>query len=76
MATKSKTFKVIGDGRFPLDMLRYDACYPVTTNDALAIGTQFPFRKPTESRTVLLRTNAENAPTIGRWESFGWRVIV
>lgn len=80
MAAKSKTpqrFVVRGTGRFPIDMLRYDACWPASSEDA---------RKITESITdpatgldgmltiALAIAPGYSEPTIARWQSFGWFV--
>jgi len=65
------SFKVTGRGEFPLDMLRYDECWPSTTLDAMSIETPANRGK----RTVTLESNRYMAPTEGRWLSFGWRVL-
>ena len=63
-------FKVTGRGNFPLDMLRYDECYPVFESDIpLMRGNA-----TTPTRTVALWTNKKVGPTEARWESFGWSV--
>ncbi len=66
-------FTVEGSGRFPTDMLRYDACWPAHENEArsLADGSDDQGR-----RTITLRRAAVNmsGPTKRRWESFGWTV--
>jgi hypothetical protein len=64
-------FKVLGSGQFPFDMLRYDACYPETSNDASnLINSDEDF----EPRDVKLCARAERGwfPTRDRWRSFGW----
>lgn len=61
-------FYVIGGGEFPLDMLRYDRCWPATSQDAATVSAEVPRR-----RVVCLQTN-EARITVRRWESFGWRV--
>jgi hypothetical protein len=65
-------FTAEGRGQFPVDMLRYDRCYPKTTNDAVALTGD-------QQRTVKLvsyrDTGFTREPTKGRWESFGWRVV-
>lgn len=67
-------FTVRGTGAFPLDMLRYDRCYPGTGQDSYAAE-----RVDRGEREVTLATaiasRAENYPTTGRWESFGWKVV-
>lgn len=65
---KLKTFKVTGTGNFPIDMLRYDACWPATESDA----AHLQFEKG--RRTITLHTHNPSAPTNGRWNSFLWNV--
>lgn len=68
-------FTVAGTGTFPLDMLRYDRCWPKTQEDTNAVraGTNHPSK--THPLPVTLHSIGAAAPTIGRWESYGWRVI-
>jgi hypothetical protein len=66
-------FTVEGSGIFPLDMLRYDRCYPRSENDANT-AQDGRVRRQVE----LLAPNRAEAywqPTAGRWESFGWKVL-
>lgn len=63
-------FSVTGTGPFPFDMLRYDACYPSDSDNAMALGE-------TENRTIWLSRTvdlARNQPTGPRWASFGWKL--
>jgi len=83
MAIYSIRFTVTGLGYFPLDMLRYDGCYPAGQDDVLHL---VPDR---HSRTALTATPAPSVsielihigdqrawhPTEARWRSFGWRVV-
>ncbi len=62
---KTKRFTVEGFGAFPVDMLRYDACYPADSVSATLINGR-------GRRAVNLRSYRE--PTIGRWNSFMWTV--
>lgn len=68
------TFLVKGTDTFPVDMLRYDACFPADTADAqliLADDHEGP-------REIWLRTYNQQkgwAPTHSRWESMTWRVL-
>lgn len=68
------SFTVYGNGQFPFDMLRYDSCFPVSTDDAKKlIGDDSML----EIRHVRLGTVAgykQWSPTVGRWLSFGWKV--
>ncbi len=75
-----RTFTVEGTGNFPIDMLRFDRCVPSTESDAHKIEhttVEHTLReKPLSPRQVNLRSyTPDMAPTAGRWESFGWKVI-
>ena len=66
-------FKVTGSSLFPLDMLRYDQCFPYTAEDASKIGGDLL----ADERTVTLAFyHPRRLPTIttARWKSFGWTV--
>ena len=64
-------FKVKGNGTFPFDMLRYDACHPVNEDEARSLAA-------TNTREVELVSRrpigSQQDPTYGRWNSFGWWV--
>ncbi|MCK5138810.1 MAG: hypothetical protein KAQ85_03115 [Thermodesulfovibrionia bacterium] len=75
------TFTVIPEepflNQFPVDMLRYDHCYPASENDSAQISYSFERRsarvKNTKLEVKLCRYAHKNwVPTSGRWESFGW----
>lgn len=71
MATaKLIKFTVEGSGPFPLDMLRYDSAHPSSETDANRAQDAERGR-----RRVTLLSTAWKAPTVGRWESFGWHVV-
>lgn len=60
---------VYGSGRFPMDMLRYDRCFPHRSEDARAMeGDQRDMRA-----IVVERRAAMPDFTVGRWKSFGWQ---
>lgn len=70
-------FYVVGDGIFPLDMLRYDNCFPASTDDCNRIGLSIlkPYKKTHTIKLVrLVDARGYNPPTEGRWASFGWEV--
>lgn len=66
---------------FPVDMLRYDTCFPTDTDSAMFItlrgkgledpdltkGMQVHLARYTKSKT--------NLPTNPRWMTFGWHVV-
>jgi hypothetical protein len=63
---KTYVFTVRGSGSFPLDMLRYDKCWPVSGEsvnnmDSSSMGI---------ARTVWLASTRH--PTNERWTSFDW----
>lgn len=59
-------FIVQGEGNFPLDMLRFDVCYPYQGKDVQAL-------KGRGNREVELASHRKC--TTDRWASFGWTVI-
>ncbi len=72
MALLIRRFTVSGRGEFPLDMLRYDCCWPRTSEDSALMGASG------ERHVVLNRyTEGRHGPvaTEGRWRSFCWDVI-
>lgn len=72
--TTVQRFTVTGTGRFPLDMLRYDSCWPATQTDVHNMsdhGHAVMGRCPS---TIALETHGE--PTSDRWASFGWEVAM
>jgi hypothetical protein len=65
-------FRVRGRGEFPIDMLRYDRCWPKSEMDSNLIQAVV---HPSMWREVeLMCINMTNAPTAGRWKSFGWEI--
>jgi hypothetical protein len=72
MKIKRTTFTVRGHGAFPLDMLRHDACWPVTGTDVDNLTTPEP-GEWLDNREVTLQT--DRVVTDERWRSFSWPVI-
>jgi hypothetical protein len=70
---QSFRYVVEGIGEFPLDMLRYDNCWPATTLDVAGMATESLFGATLRRQVVI---HSYRAPTLARWESFGWRVRV
>ncbi len=72
------TFEVVGDLPFPLDMLRYDSCYPDTHEDVVAIEDSFDRGSGAvrPHRVTLRKLHAGKDPRIekARWASFSWKV--
>jgi hypothetical protein len=59
-----------------MDMLRYDACYPATSDDAAEIATSLDrYDERFEIKLVSWHPMVvERGPTCGRWSSFLWSV--
>lgn len=80
--TRMFSFTVTGTGLFPLDMLRYDQCWPRTSNDAELIErinsqyNQYSAATREVQEIELSGANNHGEPTEDRWKSFGWKVRV
>jgi len=62
---------------FPMDMLRYDQCWPTQESQTRQLGELVNTeRKITVCRRTEFRRGASFAEkwTVGRWESFGVRI--
>lgn len=71
-------FLVEGTGPFPVDMLRYDQCWPADAPSASSILEPIYVEGGGERpRKVIMRKVSETGvgPTVRRWESLTWRVI-
>ena len=68
----AKYAKVIGNGIFPMDMLRYDKCYPVGDSDAVNISRTF-YDKISQYE-INICTNLSKF-TVDRWRSFGVSIV-
>lgn len=65
-------FTVTGFGEFPIDMLRYDCCFPENESDSGRIAPRnYGQRSVKLARTVERKSDH---PTQARWQSFGWSV--
>lgn len=65
-AQNSIFFTVVGDGEFPIDMLRYDKCWPNSSHDTSLVNRQGERR---------IECRGLTGPTPARWTSFGWTVV-
>lgn len=76
MATQQVLFRVKGRGEFPTDMLRYDRCWPESSDDAMLMMLDRHDRTVTLRRAFDGTRNAAlvHGATRRRWESFGWEV--
>ena len=64
---------VTGNGDFPIDMLRYDCCWPSENAARMCLDTYSSTREDRmKLRTIKMHSYKE--PTIDRWSSFGWSV--
>ncbi len=64
---------------FPLDMLRYDSCWPESDQDALAIAKSLE-KYPDEACSVTVCRHSTSKRDLGwtdaRWESFGCKIEI
>lgn len=70
--------KATGKGPFPIDMLRYDRCFPLREQDAAEISLshqEYLLRKE-EEPIYLVKFSADKkfSFTPERWKSFGWEI--
>lgn len=68
-------FTVAGAGKFPLDMLRRDHCWPACETDAAIASYEGGLNG---ERRVTLSHGVDRYlwhPTYDRWASFGWDVV-
>ena len=65
------SYTLKGRGAFPVDMLRYDACYPATETDSSRIIAS---HTPHHHNEVEIRVSGWRC-TEARWASFGWKVV-
>lgn len=71
---------ITGRGMFPMDMLRYDGCYPYSSEDVDKIvqtisGSVGPWSIKV-SRRVDKVSQMKSCWTVGRWESFGVKITI
>lgn len=74
MASRIYYFNVTGTGEFPWDMLRYDRCWPADGDSVANMMYERGRDDPLKRRTVQMASNTP--PTVGRWQSFMWRVVI
>lgn len=76
MALHIRTATAKGFDPFPIDMLRYDAAWPATEEDAHEITRSI--QQPVTRREINLKCISEGvksqAWTSARWLSFGWTI--
>lgn len=75
MTTYYTTFTVSGIGYFPMDMLRYDACFPLRPSDVESISDARSMEKRTEVQLRHVGVTSDWQPTNERWQSFWWSVV-
>lgn len=69
--TTRRYFTVTGNSAFPYDMLRYDQCWPLRESETPAMSDNAHLGER-GLRSIVMATDSPHAPTLGRWQSFGW----
>lgn len=64
-------FTVKGFGQFPIDMLRYDRCFPDTEKDSEELLATFNTAAVWEINLAAYCRTKSWLPCNGRWNSFG-----
>ncbi len=62
-------FIVEGSGHFPMDMLRYDSCFPTDE------GETYCMRHYNSKKAQITLKTHQRWITDKRWESFNWKII-
>ena len=72
-----KKFTVKGiNTPFPIDMLRFDECWPASVEDSGKLSNTFGFRHGRRVRWQLtLISTRQDAPTVDRWLSYSIDVV-
>ncbi len=60
---------------FPIDMLRYDSCWPAHEDGKITHTFHGRFVEEKRAEPAEIELTGLREPTKGRWESFGWKVI-
>lgn len=70
MLNKLRTAKIRGLGPFPIEMLRYDSCWPMTEADSALVSRTFECR--TEPWEIMVTGHIvwRTGWTVERWRSF------
>jgi hypothetical protein len=66
-------FNVKGTRHFPIDMLRYDRCFPFSQDDANNLDDHTD-PDPRRIGLAYFHSQQNNRPSGARWKSFGWIV--
>jgi hypothetical protein len=74
VGTRMIRFRVIGKNTFPIDMLRYDQCWPMNPE---CIGNIVDSISLMEYPVTTYELCSYKAPTVARWNTFafGCRVV-
>jgi len=67
-------YVVSGKYPFPLDMLRYDSCWPAREANEIALSFDTRFRSFEPGKIYSVAMLSYSPPTIARWHSFGYVV--
>lgn len=67
-------FTVSGYGDFPIDMLRYDSCWPKSGVDSAEVLKSFYPGQDRRGASRFVTLEGLNEPTGARWMSFRWTV--
>lgn len=69
------TVKAQREMSFPVDMLRYDTCWPSTGDQAVLLTSVIIPERSRLKGIVRITLTGTQRPTSARWKSFGWDVV-
>jgi hypothetical protein len=76
MTMHQTRFTVEGAGPFPIDMLRYDCCFPETEFGGTAAIMSEEIRGVRHAKLMVRHEGkGRHQLTPARWASFGWRIV-
>jgi hypothetical protein len=71
---KVKHYIVEGSGAFPIDMLRYDCCWPSDLQSVESVSMNLEWGEP-YFKTRRVQISSTEYPTPDRWRSFCWPIV-
>lgn len=66
--------KSVKSNHFPLDMLRYNQCWPESQGDMDKLRAAYYCTEEDKQKAIVVNITGINPPSVERWRSFGWAV--
>jgi hypothetical protein len=78
MKVYQQRWEVEGSMSFPVDMLRYDSCFPFSETESYKIIKCMEGNNRGPVRVIVHRyrsSGMSKEPNAQRWQSFGWKIV-